>query len=95
MELTMSIPKVEQMNGIQSTNVTWTTLALTVLEYTAASNMDQNPTAKRAPACRYQLCVIFRLWKAKQLRIEAKKVSGLVHLWCGCELEVLVEAIDM
>lgn len=30
--LTINMPKVEQMNGIQSTKLIWTTLALTVFE---------------------------------------------------------------
>lgn len=49
MEFTISIPKVEHMNGIQSTKVMCTTLALTVLEYIAASTIDQNPIANNAP----------------------------------------------
>lgn len=49
-EFTMNMPKVEQINGIQSTKVICTTLALTVLEYIAASTIDQKPIANKAPA---------------------------------------------
>ena len=43
--LTINIPKLRQINGIQSTKVTWTTEALTVLEKIAASMISQNPMA--------------------------------------------------
>jgi len=49
-ELTINIPKVEQIKGIQSTKVIWTIDALTVFEYIAASIIDQNPIAYNAPA---------------------------------------------
>ncbi|GMF74047.1 unnamed protein product [[Candida] boidinii] len=50
MELTIIIPIVEQIIGIQSTNVTWTIDALTVLLKIAASTIDQKPIAYNAPA---------------------------------------------
>jgi hypothetical protein len=50
MEFTINIPKVEHIKGIQSTNVTWAIEAFTVLEYIAASTIDQNPMAYNAPA---------------------------------------------
>lgn len=48
-ELTIIIPEVEQMNGIQSVNVICIFEALTVLEYIAASIIAQNPIAYNAP----------------------------------------------
>ncbi|KAH3659897.1 hypothetical protein OGATHE_005942 [Ogataea polymorpha] len=46
---TVMVPKVLQMKGIQSTKVTWTTEALTVLEKMEASTIAQKPMAYNAP----------------------------------------------